>query len=291
MRLPILLSLLAAAATASIASPVRAQSEEELARARALFVEGAKLAESGSWEAARDRFEKSSKIKRAPLTVYNLGIAQQETGKILDAIESYKAFLAMPVEPATQSYVAPVRAVLAKLETRVGLIALDVRPAGLAGLVVRIDGREVAAETGPWRVDPGPHEIVAVAPGLGELKQTAHVPEGARTSVALTLVVPAPVEPPRPPSVALPAGLAIGGLVLLAGGEATFAVGAAGASASRSTNRTMMIAGNAVAGAGAVAIGIGLVLLLRQKPARAPSAAALHAPWLTADLDGVTLRF
>src|SRR3954466_12139883 len=94
---PLLLLAMVASGPRAHAQPV-----DDVAAARDLFREGSKLAEAGSWEAARDRFERSLKRKRAALTLYNLGIAQQETGHLADAIESYRAFLALPAEATTQ---------------------------------------------------------------------------------------------------------------------------------------------------------------------------------------------
>jgi hypothetical protein len=282
-----LVPLLLALAVASAAPRVHAQPADDVTRARELFVEGAKLAESGNWEAARERFAQSLKLKHAALTLYNLGIAQQETGHLVDAVESYRAFLAQPVEPATQGFVGPVRAVLTKLEARVAHVAVEVRPADLQGVVVRIDGREVPRGGGPWMVDPGPHEIVASVPGHGEVKQTTSVTEGVRTTLSLTLTVP-PASPAPAPSVAVPAGLALGGLALFVAGQITFAVGAShhftvGAA------KNEMIAGNVLEAAGALFAGAALIVLLKRPPAPSPKAAV--APWISPQGAGVTFRF
>jgi hypothetical protein len=262
----------------TLAAPAGAQAQpaDDVARARELFVEGAKLAQDGRWEAARDRFQRSLKRKRAALTLYNLGIAQQETGRLADALESFRAFLTQPVEPATQAYVAPVRAVVAKLEARVGRVEIDVRPAGIGGVVIRIDGREARARSGLWLVDPGPHEIVAAAPGHGEVRQKTTVPEGGRATLAITFAL---APQPAPIRTTLPAALGISGLALFVGGEVAFGVGAAkGAGSSSGGSATaMMIAGNAVAGAGAIVAGVGLAVLLKRSSSRGHNAPAIAA--------------
>jgi hypothetical protein len=272
----------------SLAAPAEAQTPQpadDVTRARELFLEGAKLAQDGSWDAARDRFERSLKIKRAALTLYNLGIAQQETGRLVDALESFRAFLAQPVEPATQAYVAPVREVVTKLEARVVRVELDVKPAGLRDVALRVDGREARAASGQWVLDPGPHEIVAAAPGHGEVRQKAVLPEGGHTTLAINFVL-AP-SPPAPIGTTLPAALGISGLVLFAGGEVVFGIGAAkGAGSSSGGSATaMMVAGNAIAGAGAIAAGVGLGILLKRVTNRARTAPAVAAsPAGTPDL-------
>ena len=91
---PLLVTLAIACCTTTRA---RAESPEDLARARELFVEGAKLAEAGSWEQAREKFARSLEKKRAALTLYNLGVAQEETGRLTEAVGSFRARDARPI--------------------------------------------------------------------------------------------------------------------------------------------------------------------------------------------------
>ena len=289
----VLFALIATAAT-----PLRAQEPprpqpppqpaDDTAAARDLFREGARAAEAGQWEAARDHFARSLRHKHAAITLYNLGIAQQETGHLIDAIESFRAFLAQPVEPGTQAYVEPVHTVLTQLEARLVEVDLNVRPAGLRGLVLRVDGREVPPAAGPRKMDPGRHEIIALAPGFFEERQTLSVVEGTRATIAIALLpsVPAP-PPPRP---VLPAALGLGGLALFLGGEIAFGLGAhEAATSSTGPGRTTMLAGNAVAGAGALAAGVALIVLLTRGPARAARVAV--APWSSGSTAGVAAGF
>ncbi len=264
-----------ALALVAVAPPLWAQPVNDVTAARDLFREGAKQAEAGQWEAARDHFARSLRYKRAALTLYNLGIAQQETGHLVDGIESFRAFLALPAEPATQAYVEPVRAVIAQLEARLVEVDLDVRPKGLRGLLLRLDGREVRPAAGPQKLDPGRHEILAVAPGFFDLRLTTSVVEGTRATVAVALV---PAAPPPAPRLGLPIALAATGLALFAGGEVAFGVGAHQASTASTTSaRNLELAGNVVAGAGALAAGAAVVVLLTRATAK-PHAVAL-APW------------
>lgn len=288
-RLAVWLGALAMVVT--IAAPVSAEpATDDVGKARELFVEGAKLAEGGKWEEARERFERSLALKRASLTLYNLGVAQQETGKLSAAVETFRAFLAQPVEAATQPFVAPVRGALPKLEARVGHVAVTVRPAGLKGLTVRIDGREVPPAEGSWMVDPGAHEITAGAPGLGEVREATTIAEGGSSALTLSLTpAAAAVAGPRR-SLALPATLALGGLALFVGGEIAFTVGALKARHDADDAVTPMIGGNIAAAIGAAAGGVGLYLLLRQPPGASPPKAAI-TPWFSGSAVGVAGRF
>ncbi len=266
---------------------LHAQPVDDTTAARDLFREGAKAAEAGQWEAARDNFARSLKHKHAALTLYNLGIAQQETGHFVDAVESFRAFLALPADPATQGYVEPVKTVITQLEARLVEIDLDVRPAGLKGLLLRVDGHDVRPAAGPQKMDPGRHEIFAVAPGFFEVRETTSVVEGTHTRIGVALLPSAP--PPRP-SVALPAALGLTGLALFVGGEVAFGVGAAEVAGNDTRGaRDTVLAGNVVAGAGALAAGAALLVLLTRVTAR-PRPVAV-APWSAGSVVGVQARF
>src|SRR5262245_8834476 len=100
-------------------TPARAEGPADVAAARELFQEGSKLAQAGRWAEARDRYERSLRLKRAPVTLYSLGVAQRSTGQLVEALENFRAFLAEPSSPATLPYEAPARAAVDELERRV----------------------------------------------------------------------------------------------------------------------------------------------------------------------------
>jgi hypothetical protein len=260
-----------------------ADAGDPLVRARELFLEGSAKADAGEWEAARDRFARSAQLKRATLTLYNLGIAQEETGHLVEARASFVAFLAAPADPATQRYVDPVRADLAKLEARIPRIDIEVRPAGLPNLSLMIDGHRVAP--GEVReVDPGMHEIAVVAPGFAEVHQRTILGEGARQT--LTLAVDRP-PPRRPMSALLPAGLTAGGAALLVAGGVTLGAGLV-ARPNPGADR-QIVAGASVGAVGAIGLGAGIGLLAVRSQRRPDSATIV--PWLGAGSAGVRGSF
>ncbi|HVY47558.1 MAG TPA: hypothetical protein VHB21_16830, partial [Minicystis sp.] len=92
-------ALLAASLGAALfaAAPcARAQDAADVAAARDLFNEATRYAAAGQWELARDRYQRSLTLKRAAITMYSLGVAQQNTGRLVEALESFRAFLAEP---------------------------------------------------------------------------------------------------------------------------------------------------------------------------------------------------
>jgi hypothetical protein len=279
------LAFAALALACSASSGARAESPADTARARELFVEGAKLAESGRWDEARDRFERSLAHRRAAITLYNLGIAQDESGRPASAIATFRAFLAMPVEPATQGYVEPVKAAMTRLESRVGRVLVDVRPAGAPGLSVLLDGREQKPEAGGWAVDPGKHEIRVAAPQYVPVRHEVAVAKGDRATLVVALA-------PAPPRSTVPIVLGASGLALFVGGEIAFVVGAArgfDSPSDRGPAKAMVISGNVAAGLGAIAAGVGLALLL-QKPSSEATALAVR-PWFAGSVVGAEVRF
>jgi hypothetical protein len=281
----------AALSAALLAAPAaRAQSAADVAAARELFKEGSRLGNEGRWDEARDRYERSLQLKRAAITLYSLGVAQHRTGRLVDALESLRAFLAEPPAPATEPWQGPAKELVAELEKRVASIELAITPPGLPGLSVTIDGKAIPAAALDRRrlVDPGAHQILVSATGHREARAQITLAEGSSQRVALTLV-PAPrVEPPLPPktplgplrreeappeapSRALPFALLGGGAAALGAGIAVGWVGVGeaksaptrdGPEASRA--RAKMLAGDIVAGAGIAAAGAGLVVLVVQ---------------------------
>ena len=91
-------------AVALVAQAAQAQSAADVAAARELFIEGAQLAREGKWVEARGRYERSLALKRAPMTLYRLGVAQMSSGALI-----VFAFF-MISDPMTQPWHAGARA-------------------------------------------------------------------------------------------------------------------------------------------------------------------------------------
>ncbi|WP_437489341.1 hypothetical protein WME75_10510 [Sorangium sp. So ce1014] len=294
--------LVAAAGLLAAPAPAAAQSAADVAVAREIFIEGSEFAEQGRWEEARKQYERSLAIKRAPITLYSLGVAQQQTGQLVEALESFRAFLVEPSAPATKAYEKLARQAVQELERQIAALDLRFSPADVAGLAVKIDGVDVpvAALDRPRPLNPGDHTVIARAPGYREAQRTVAATPGSRLVVVMSLERDATLDAsagPRAPSAsARPRGAALRStpdaatvrvvpIALLAGGLATVAAGVAigllgVASASDAPTRdgdaadaarAQALAGDIVAGAGLIAAGAGvLVLVLDGDPAGAP---------------------
>ena len=281
-----------------------AQTAADVSAARDLFIQGSELVQQGKWDEARERYERSLRLKRAAITLYSLGLAQKNTGRLVEALENMRAFLAEPSAEATRPYEKPAQQAIAELEKRVARIELHVEPARLSGIAVTIDGQAVpAAALGvPRLVNPGPHEVAATAPGYSAARASETVAEGAQATVKLSLEKMAePAALPKAPgaarrssagdaalrpSRALPFALIGGGAAGLGAGAIVGLFGVSQASDAPTRDgpeadaaRTKMHVGDVLGGLGVVAAGVGVVLLLTRPSARAPaSARATPAP-------------
>lgn len=272
--------------------------------ARALFIEGSKLAKQARWEEARSRYAASLKLRPAPLTRYSLGVAQRETGHLADALASFRLFLAETQSTATLPYVPPAQAALAELRMEVGRLALVVGPRPMEGLTLTLDGE--AMEQAPLRdIDPGAHEIIARAPGFQEGSARFVARAAALSSLTLTLAPtggaapgPASLEVGLAPRPALPfALLGGGGAVLLTGSiVGLVAVKQAGDAPTRNgpearSARSMGIAADVLVGAGLITAGVGVVLLLTQKTAAPAQKGAVRVSMGPPGSPGLALQF
>ncbi|WP_437935795.1 PEGA domain-containing protein [Sorangium sp. So ce341] len=306
-------TLVAAAAALLLAAaplPAAAQGKGDVAAARVLFVQGAKFAREGRWEEARALYARSLEIKATPLTRYSLGVAQKETGRLVDALASFRAFLAEPATPTTEPYVGPAREAVAALEKRIGRATLAVEPGKVDGLALALDGKPVRAAPGQvLELDPGDHEVVASAPGYRAAVARFSVAAGGSVEVPLALApaaasrtsaagggLPPLAEASEGPSRTLPVVVMGVGGALFAGGAVLGLAGLKEASDARSgtgsdasSARAKGIVGDVLGGVGIATVGVGLYLLLNESAPSPPKAGSV-TPWLSASGAGVEMR-
>lgn len=248
----------------------------DLDAARELFFEGQSFAGEGRWAEARDRFQRSLAIKRSAITLYSLGVAELESGLLVEAIASLQAFLAEPTTDATEPYRQPAEAALAELEARVPRLTIRVRPADAPGLQVKVDGEEIpgSALLGGWIANPGRHRVEVTAEGYQPSEQRLALAEGSVREIVVDLLpspeapATAPIEEPGAATPVMPivfivvGGATLGvatGLGVAALSEARDAPSQDGAQADGA--RTKGLAADVLFGVGGVVTAIGLVYL------------------------------
>jgi len=319
-RHPLMSRLLTCAlllASALLAPAAVAQSAADVAEARELFLEGAKLARQGKWAEAGERYRRSLALRRSPMTLYSLGVAQMSSDALVEALESFRAFLIETPTPKSKAYRRPAATAITELEQRVGRVSIEVQPAGAAALEVKLDGESVpVAALGRARlVNPGEHTVAAQAQGYLPASDHFTATEGGGAQVSLRLQ-PAPVaETPEAggaaaeqPSYLLPALLMGGGAAVLAVGVGV-GVAALGQASDAPTSdgpdaeaaRTTAVVADVLGGVGLAAIAVGTVVLVLKltsgdepndaAPADMETTLGRIEPWARGPVAGLGLRF
>ncbi len=160
--------------------------------ARTLFRDGAQLAAEGRWLEARERFAHALQLRESPLLHYNLALASQNAGYLVEALDHFRSFLRLDVESATNPRrILAVRAI-ALIEPVIGHVVITVR-ADDADVLVALDGRQLASAmlNTPIPVDPGEHFVDARSPRLGTSQHTTSIAEGDSANVVLIWTPPA----------------------------------------------------------------------------------------------------
>jgi hypothetical protein len=301
-------------AALGVCSSAHAQSPADIATARELFKEGAKFAQDGQWNEARQRYEKSLALKRSPLTLYSLGIAYRNLRRFVEALESHRAFLAEmhKDDDRDKPYEQPAREAIVELEKLVARLDIQVLPKdNERKMMLTIDGIIIpeAAYGYPRLVDPGRHTVAVQAKGFRTATQAVTVGEGEKLPVSLRLEATeahgstsADGRNARALPI-LPTALLAGGGVVFAVGLTVGFFGVQKASTAPTRNgpeakdaRRLALAGDIVSTAGIITAGAGLTLLFMKKygsPAKpdAKPATTWIAPVITPNALGLVGQF
>jgi hypothetical protein len=213
----------------------------DAAAAEQLFMAGRAAMEKGDLKAACERFAESHRLDPAAGTLINLADCLDRQGKIASAWQRWKEAvdLLRPDDERRAAVAERARAI----EARLPKLELRLSAAAPPGTVAERDGIALgSASFGiSLPVDPGPHRIVAKAPGRAPREYPITVKEGESSTLEIEPGEPVATEPgpraapvSRTPSPATPAldsgsasgrtwglvGLGIGAAGLLVGGTA-----------------------------------------------------------------------
>jgi hypothetical protein len=141
--------------------------------------------------------EESQRLDPGGGTLLNLAICHEKQGKLATAHAEYSAALSLALasnRPDRQKTAREALSALGPRLPRLRLIVVDPPE----GLVVSLDGSPLprAAWAIPMPLDPGPHSLVASAPGKLAATVATELREGQATEVTLPALAPAPREPP-----------------------------------------------------------------------------------------------
>jgi hypothetical protein len=198
----VLLSLLAQVG----APPATPEAREQ---ARPLLKEGARHYLEGEFQQALEKFTEAYKIFPSPKLLFNIGQANRELDRPVDAVEAFERFLAQSPEGVPE-LVTEAKRSLAELAPRIGRLRIE---CPLSGAEISIDGKPVGraplADSIP--VMPGNHEVKVIHPNAAPDVKGVTVAPGAvetvairpKPSVEIDVASPWPVSaPPVPPRLA-----------------------------------------------------------------------------------------
>ncbi len=200
-------------------------------RAQALVDEGSALFEAGELPAALEKFNAAYAVFPSPKILFNVGQANRELGRPVEAVKAYEGFLA-GVPDAEPGLTADAHRALAELQAQLGRVRID---CGLPGAELSLDGMPVGRSPLSellWTT-PGHHQVAARHPRAIPVLEDLDVSAGEVHTVVLTLaalpevITPLRATAPEPRPSGLWLGrtwtwVAAGSAVVLAGGATGF---------------------------------------------------------------------
>lgn len=126
MKHLLVIAMLALAPASALAQSADPSSAAKLPLARKLYDEGVEAVNKGRWSTAYDRFKTSYELAPRPVTLFNLAGAQSQTGRLVEASESYRRFLRDTADGRFNDMRAEATSQLEALDKQIAQITIDV---------------------------------------------------------------------------------------------------------------------------------------------------------------------
>jgi hypothetical protein len=191
----------AACLVIALATPARAQPPpQERALATVLFKEGKELMDRGETAKACEKFAESQRLEPAGGTILNLAVCHERLGRTATAWAEFDQALAMARRAGNDKRVALAEEHLRALRPRLSHVTIRVKDAEPT-LRIELDGAPIGRVAWNTRVpvDPGSHEVAAVADKKKRWSARIDVPGDARDESIEVPALEAAPEPPPPP--------------------------------------------------------------------------------------------
>lgn len=176
--------------------PAAAQTAEELSEARAAFQRGIELEQAKNWAGALKQFREVGQVKMTPQVRYHIALCEENLGKLVAALGGYELALADAESVGDGvSFKQEVEASISELRARIPKVVIE-RGQGAEAASIQLDGVALGDSSIGVEVplDPGPHSLIATAPGYVDYSDTFEVAEEETRTVTVTLE-PLPPEP------------------------------------------------------------------------------------------------
>ena len=169
------------------AAPSIGESQNK-AQAKTLLGLGTRLYEQGDVAGALEKFQAAYAAFPSPKLMFNIGEANRDLHRPVEALEAFEKFLAGATDAPTQK-VADVRMAMAQLQKQLGQIQVDCMTSGSE---VSVDGKRVGITPllGPIWATPGHHQVAAKHESVAPAIEEVDVKAGEVRNVTLRLVAP-----------------------------------------------------------------------------------------------------
>lgn len=143
-----------------------------------LFRKGREEWNKGHTKEALDFFKQSEVLAHSSLTQLDIAACEARLGRVFSALQMYRALLAS--NAPDWKHATLIKRNIAKLTPRVAKLHLRLSAIEPKGMVIKIDGKEIASRDlkGDIEIDPGLHPLVAWAPNHQEVRHIVAVHAG-----------------------------------------------------------------------------------------------------------------
>lgn len=192
MSAPRLLILILVVFAMLDASSARAQSPQgptpaELATARRLFTEAQQHIENKEWREAETKLRAAQEIKNTAGLAFHVALAQEQQGRLLQALWSYLDANDLIEQGANEPDVAElVGPALERLEQQIPKLTLEcASPCPAREILIDRIQRNTGAVNQPIQLDPGKHTIAAYDPDDRKFEAVIELAAGDRKSLEI----------------------------------------------------------------------------------------------------------
>lgn len=185
-------------------SRAEAPDPDKVQRGRVAFDAGRESLQKGDLQGALAHFRTSLSLHASPGTLLNLASVEEKLGLFATAAGHYEE--AVQLLPPADQRVRIARERMKAIEPRIPTLSVQLQSTAPPGLIVSLDGKEIAAfaTAGDIRADPGSHVLLMRAPGHQERRVDMTLQAGDRQTILVPPLTPI-AEPPAPVTTSTPA--------------------------------------------------------------------------------------
>ncbi len=177
-----------------------APTEGQLTAARELFIEAEKDEDAQRWQDALEKLTRISAVKLTSGIRYHTALCEEHLGHLVSALRDYKGAANQARDENAGDVLRLVDKRVIDSSERIPQLVIVLVPT-LPDATVRLDGQTIRPGV-PIPVDPGAHNVDAIAPGYTQSTRSVTLEERASTSIEVKLD---PTTPPPPPVAVAPA--------------------------------------------------------------------------------------